>query len=105
MNALAWFIDNFGQDDATEYKEEKFDILIMDALDPQDDVPFAEILYTHDHFFKSMFNALTDEGILILQLGVAPYLDQPPDEVTKDSKRAYLSNSLENVGFSSNSFV
>ena len=46
-----------------------------------------------------MFNALTDEGILILQLGVTPYLDQPPDEVTKDSKRAYLSNSLDNVGF------
>ena len=52
MDALAWFIDNFGQDDATEYKEEKFDILIMDALDPQDDVPFAEILYTHDQFFQ-----------------------------------------------------
>jgi len=99
MDALAWFIDNFGQADATEYKEEKFDILIMDALDPQDDVPFAEILYMHDHFFKSMYNSLTDEGILVLQLGVAPYLDQPPDEQTKDSRRAYLSNSLQNVGF------
>jgi len=52
-DALTWFIDNFEQDDATNYKEEKFDILIMDALDPQDDVPFAEILYTHDQFFMS----------------------------------------------------
>lgn len=46
-----------------------------------------------------MYNSLTDEGILILQLGVVPYLDQPPDEQTKDAKRAYLSNALQNVGF------
>ena len=33
-DALAWFIDNFGELDAETgaYKEEKFDILIMDAL-------------------------------------------------------------------------
>jgi len=73
-DALAWFIDNFGKIDADTgiYKEEKFDVLIMDALDPQDDVPFAEILYMHDHFFQALFKALTDEGIMVLQLGVAP---------------------------------
>merc|ERR1719491_2817338 len=71
----------------------------MDALDPQDEVTRVEVLYMHDHFFKAMYNALTDEGIMVLQLGVAPDLDQPADEVTKDSRRAYLSNSLENVGF------
>ena len=67
--------------------------------DPQDDVPFAEVLYTHDLFFQSLYNSLSDKGIMVLQLGVAPYADEPPDEVTKSSRRAYLSNSLESVGF------
>jgi len=100
-DALAWFIDNFGELDAETgtYKEEKFDILIMDALDPQDDVPFAEVLYMHDHFFQTLFNALSDQGIMVLQLGEAPNLEEPSDDVTKNDKRAYLSNSLERVGF------
>jgi len=102
-DALAWFIDNFGEIDADtgNYKEEKFDILIMDALDPQDDVPFAEILYMHDHFFHSLYKALSEDGIMVLQLGVAPFADNPSDSMTRDYKRDYLSKSLEKVGFES----
>jgi len=102
-DALAWFVEHFGEADADTgaFMEEQFDILIMDALDPQDDVPFAEILYRDVNFFNALYNALTDEGIMVLQLGGAPDLESPPDERTKDNRRAYLSNSLEDVGFES----
>ena len=55
----------------------------------------------HDQFFLALFEALNDEGILVLQLGVAPYTDEPPDSMMKDYKRDYLSKSLERVGFES----
>jgi len=97
-DALAWFIDNFS-DNVDEYKEEQFDVLFMDALDPQDDVPFAEVLYTHTVFFKALYNSLSDNGIMVLQLGESPNSDEPPDEFTKSSRRAYLTNSLGDVGF------
>lgn len=38
---------------------------------------------------------------MVLQLGGAPDLESPPDEQTRDSRRAYLTNSLEDVGFQS----
>ena len=42
-DALAWFIDRF-TDDGSKVDEDTdpFDVIIMDALDPQDNVPFAE---------------------------------------------------------------
>ena len=43
-DALAWFIDRFDEDGSKREEEdaEPFDVIIMDALDPQDNIPFAE---------------------------------------------------------------
>ena len=45
-DAMAWFIDRFGVTDNERIgTEAPFDVIIMDALDPQDTVEFANILY------------------------------------------------------------
>jgi len=81
---------------------QKFDVIIMDALDPQDNVEFADMLYNSDKFFFSLFNALTDDGILIMQLGIARYLHDPPFEFTSDkTKINFVSKLSEQYGFES----
>eukprot|EP00591_Stephanopyxis_turris_P010009 CAMPEP_0195509728 /NCGR_PEP_ID=MMETSP0794_2-20130614/2585_1 /TAXON_ID=515487 /ORGANISM="Stephanopyxis turris, Strain CCMP 815" /LENGTH=880 /DNA_ID=CAMNT_0040637019 /DNA_START=160 /DNA_END=2802 /DNA_ORIENTATION=+ len=99
-DALAWFMDRFadGVEDGTE---EKFDVIIMDALDPQDDIPFAEVLYSNDLFTKALSNALTDDGVMILQLGISPELSDPPDITTKSKNRAKITHGLKRIGFES----
>ena len=42
----------------------------MDALDPEDQIDFAAVLYNSTSFDKSVMNALTDDGILVAQLGM-----------------------------------
>lgn len=103
-DGLAWFNNRFSDDsriDSEEFLEEPFDILIMDALDPQDDVPFADILYTNEHFFKTLYNALNDDGLIILQLGASPEINSPPEIISHNRKRALVMQSFENLGFHS----
>jgi len=103
-DAFAWFIERFSEEgkiDQEEYKEEKFDVVIMDALDPQDDVPFADFLYTNDNFFKTLHDSLTESGILVLQLGMSPDSFDPSEDFSKNHKRAYLIGALSRIGFES----
>mmetsp|Transcript_10612 Transcript_10612/g.15330 ORF Transcript_10612/g.15330 Transcript_10612/m.15330 type:complete len:399 (+) Transcript_10612:920-2116(+) len=81
---------------------DRFDVIIMDALDPQDNVGFADILYSSDIFFTSLYNALTDDGVLIMQLGEAAYLNDPPEEYTDSKNKANIVDKLSRkVGFQS----
>ena len=67
--------------------------------DPQDDIPFAEILYTDKTFLQSLFNSLEDDGIIVFQLGEAPDHSSSPDFLTTSSRRATLIAKLEKLGF------
>ncbi len=100
-DAIAWFKNRFSEDriDSEEYDEEPFDVMIMDALDPQDNVPFAKILYTDEVFVESLYDALSDDGVMVFQLGGAPYGSDPPDEHTWSARRKDLIKLLEDVGF------
>merc|ERR1719457_399444 len=81
-DAFAWFNDRFA--DGIEIdEEERFDVLIMDALDPEDDIPFAEMLYNDEDFVETLYNSLTDDGVIVLQLGEAPGEEDPGEEFTK----------------------
>ncbi len=110
-DALAWFNNRFS-DRAIEsgivnqYDDrEPFDLLIMDALDPQDDVPFAEVLYNDPIFFKTLSNALTQNGILVLQLGEAPVFSTPPEAVSRNNKRDFVMKQLAKLFHSSHVFT
>lgn len=101
-DALAWFIDRYS--DEGKYANEnppKFDVMIMDALDPQEDISFAELLYTDENFISSLYNALEDNGIIVFQLGQAPDHKDGPDAFNSNRRRAILMEKLEKIGYES----
>eukprot|EP00559_Dactyliosolen_fragilissimus_P004283 CAMPEP_0184866438 /NCGR_PEP_ID=MMETSP0580-20130426/22345_1 /TAXON_ID=1118495 /ORGANISM="Dactyliosolen fragilissimus" /LENGTH=856 /DNA_ID=CAMNT_0027366133 /DNA_START=152 /DNA_END=2722 /DNA_ORIENTATION=+ len=106
-DALAWFIDNYHKDEDDSDDEESteevelFDVIIVDALDPEDDVPFAQLLYQNSIFVQSLYNALSDDGVLVLQLGAAPNSDAPSEQYTFSRNRHSLIQSIINESFQS----
>lgn len=99
-DALAYFINNFSSNkDRNDVPSSSFDVIIMDCLDPDDDVPFAQVLYTSNDFLNSLYNALTDEGILVVQVGRSPTFGQAADETGAFVNRHVLINKLDEVGF------
>jgi spermidine synthase len=60
-------------------------------------VPFAEALYNNERFARSLHDALTDDGILLIQVGFPP--SGGPDMMTNHKNRAILTTHLEEVGF------
>lgn len=94
-DAIAWFADNVSNGGGTEL----FDVIISDALDPQEDVPFANGLYNDMSYSKSLFDSLSDDGILIFQLGQSPTFVDGADEMGKDRTRAILMDSIVELGF------
>lgn len=99
VDAFGWFNNRFAK--GVDVTEEKFDVLIMDALDPEDDIPFAEMLYNDYDFVETLYNSLNDDGVIVLQLGEASDYDDPAEQLTKSSRRVVLIELLEEVGFES----
>lgn len=97
-DALGWFIDRYSGD---VKEESQIDVIIMDALDPEREVPFAQALYNNPAFLKSLFDSLSDDGIIVMQLGAAPWNDDPPEMLTRFKNRARITALLEKAGFSS----
>jgi hypothetical protein len=68
-DGMAWFDDRFSDNEkkkAEKYEEDPFDILIMDALDPQDNIVsivIAIFLICSSYFYSisyKPFNTLSD---------------------------------------------
>ena len=60
-DAFGWFIDRYSNE---ETGEEKFDAIVMDALDPDKFVSIVGSLYKSDEFVRSLFNGLSEEGVV-----------------------------------------
>ncbi|KAL7577423.1 hypothetical protein ACA910_004710 [Epithemia clementina (nom. ined.)] len=76
-NALTWFIERFGsvegeKKSASLTEEKKFDVIIVDALDPSSSIEFSDDLYTDKAFVSSLANALTENGVMVVQVGSNP---------------------------------
>ena len=56
---------------------------------------FAQDLYADDDFVSAMLNSLTDDGILLIQIGTAPDISDPRADVGSFSIREKLFNLLE----------
>ena len=57
------------------------------------------MLYTDKAFIKTLYNALSEDGIIVMQLGDSPTVKDPPEEFSKNSKRNFVMNVLGEVGF------
>jgi spermidine synthase len=60
-DAFAWFVESFG---GAKGRRERFDVIIMDALDPDHYVEIVGALYRDDQFVSSIYQGLTKEGVV-----------------------------------------
>jgi spermidine synthase len=97
MDAFQWFIDTFPPGAAP--KEEPFDIIIMDALDPQVQKDFVNALYDGSEFLYALPNALTEDGIVVAQVGAGGKIRDPAEHLTLNLNRVKFIQSLVSVGF------
>lgn len=95
-DAFAWFINRFG---GGEKLEEQFDVIIMDALDPQIQKAFVATLYDGGPFLGSLPSAIADDGLFIAQVGESSKLNSPPEHIGLHRNRVNFIRSLSDLGF------
>jgi hypothetical protein len=69
--------------------------------DPESEIPFAKALYGNDAVMKTFYKALSDDGILVMQLGESPNEFNPDETHSKFKNRAATTTLLESAGFES----
>lgn len=100
-DAFAWFLKRFQKDSETpsELQTDPFDVIVMDALDPEDTAEFAVNLYKDLDFWGTILNAISDDGILVMQMGISPHVLDPGEAFGRNYNRATLFDTVEAVGF------
>jgi len=97
QDAFKYFIDRFGDEserNGKPEKEELFDVIIMDACDPMNE--FVENLFKNSVFIHSFYNAMTEDGVFVTQIGRSPKGDEGGIDLTGVFKSA-----AKDVGFES----
>lgn len=74
---------------------------IASLSDPEEEAPIAKALYGNDEFMRAFYNSLSEDGILVMQLGEAPKFTSPDETYSKFRNRAKTLTFLENLGFES----
>ena len=70
--------------------------------DPESEIPFSKALYSNLVFLEAFYESLTEEGILVMQVGESPELwNADETRSTKYQNRAATIELLEKVGFES----
>mmetsp|Transcript_23035 Transcript_23035/g.49984 ORF Transcript_23035/g.49984 Transcript_23035/m.49984 type:complete len:857 (+) Transcript_23035:271-2841(+) len=91
----AYFFDKYGPSAAEKTEEEKFDVIVLDALDPEDDAEIADKLYTDDAFLTALYRSMSDDGVLIIQVGTAPSIHDPRADLGVYARREKMFKLLE----------
>jgi S-adenosylmethionine decarboxylase proenzyme len=92
---VKWFVDRFGPEASKPKPDYLYDVIILDALDPEDDVQVAEMLYNDANFANALLTSLSDEGVLIIQVGTAPNIHDPRADYGVYQRRERMFNMLE----------
>jgi hypothetical protein len=69
--------------------------------DPESEIPFTKALYGNDAVMKTFYKALSDDGILVMQLGESPNEFNPSEIHSRFKNRAATTSLLERAGFES----
>jgi len=96
-DALKWFISRY--QDENNITDELLDVIIMDAIDPDDQNEFSDALYNNRKYLASLYNSLSEDGILVIQVGMTPQTDEPPELLSTFKNRAILVQHLRELGF------
>lgn len=88
-----WFVER--QKLVEEGKVPKFDVLLIDALDPDDKVNIADQLYSNKDVINSFVESLSDDGIMAIQIGTAATIHDPKPDVGINARRERMFNYFE----------
>lgn len=91
----AWFINQF-YIGAIFVPDHLYDVIIVDALDPEDATIISDMLYSDTNFLDSMVRSLSDDGAIVIQIGTAATIDDPQPEYGIYKNRENLFRALEN---------
>jgi hypothetical protein len=69
--------------------------------DPESEIPFAKALYSNVTFMQSFYDSISDDGILVMQLGEAAKIHNPDETYSKYKNRVAAVDLLEGLGFES----
>uniref|UniRef100_A0A7S2R241 PABS domain-containing protein n=1 Tax=Eucampia antarctica TaxID=49252 RepID=A0A7S2R241_9STRA len=102
----AWFVDHFGKGAKKIAAVDKFDVIIMDALDPEHEKNvISDRLYNDGNFIDSLFNSLSESGVIAIKVGNAPNIHDPRADMGVYHVREKLFQLLENHQESAEIFV
>jgi spermidine synthase len=90
-----WFIDRYGASPTITPENKDFDVVILDALDPEDESEISDLLYNDDSFLSSLIGSLSEQGVLVIQVGTAATIDDPRPDFGIYKHREHLFNRLE----------
>mmetsp|Transcript_17248 Transcript_17248/g.35596 ORF Transcript_17248/g.35596 Transcript_17248/m.35596 type:complete len:747 (-) Transcript_17248:63-2303(-) len=85
-DAKGWFMDLESED--------KFDVVIVDAMEPEATAAISKDLYDTEHL-EAILNSLDDEGIMVIQIGRAPTILDPRPDIGFNAPREALFKNLE----------
>merc|ERR1712194_574345 len=74
-------VDAFFQRLTYDESKTEFDVIIVDAQDPQANEVFVDSLPWDRNFIRNLYSMLADDGIIIMQLGKAPNSDYSSEMV------------------------
>ena len=67
----------------------------------ESETAYADALYSNVTYMQSFYNSLSDDGILVMQLGESPESYGPDEMSFGDNNRVAAISLLETVGFES----
>lgn len=94
-DATAWFADQFKEGEGMQ----NFDVIIMDAVDPDSSREISNKLYNNPAFVEAMSKSLGAEGILVAQMGKADQPNAAPDGMRADTSILNFIEHLEDAAF------
>lgn len=98
QDAVKWFIDQYSPEKESR-EGPALDVIIMDALDPGDNVDFSDILFNNEPFSNAMYNSLNEEGVFVAQTGISISLDDPSAMNSREKHGYLFKNALQKAGF------
>jgi spermidine synthase len=94
-DATKWFMDRYGPNPTKDPLAAPIDVILLDALDPEEENEASEHLYTDSDFYNAVLKGLSPDGVLAIQVGTAATIDDPRADVGIYRNRERLFNLLE----------
>lgn len=97
ISAKQWFVDRYGATPTKKAPVHAFDVVIVDALDPEGANSLSRGLYENLEVVTSLIRSLTKQGILAINFGRSPTILDPRPDIGVNSHREVLLNILESL--------